>query len=429
MSASTRSNRVFDAHLATAYIAGVLTSAEENDVEAHIDECVACRRHLSELALPKAVCRPSRSGTPRQALPGCRQGRRSVAMSSRACWAPGMGVHAARDPELSRRVALKAMRGDFSEAEARIRLLQEAQAMAPHAPECRSRPRRRDARPRAVSGDGAGGRRELAAMARAEAPLAQGASGVRAGRSRPRRGARGGPRAPRLQAEQHPFGFRGTRASDRLRPRMRDVVDYGRAAHAERAFWRRFARDPSDAWGSCLGDAGVHGARAAPRRVGRYAKRPIQLLRGSLRRALWRTSLRKSALLEQLVEAVGAGRIRAAPAGSGIPPRVLKVLQRGMNVESDRRYPSMDALLEDLKRTRMRSGGAAHLQLPRCSPWPGSRSARATGEHHRRQRHVARVRRRCPSSGTAGASKPSRAPSRGQASRMRRTPGRWSRRP
>jgi tetratricopeptide (TPR) repeat protein/predicted Ser/Thr protein kinase len=44
------------------------------------------------------------------------------------------------------------------------------------------------------------------------------------------------------------------------------------------------------------------------------------------------------------------GRVREPPAGSKVPPALRQVLLRGLRVERDQRYPSMDALLQALLR-------------------------------------------------------------------------------
>ncbi|MCA9655156.1 MAG: serine/threonine protein kinase, partial [Myxococcales bacterium] len=51
-----------------------------------------------------------------------------------------------------------------------------------------------------------------------------------------------------------------------------------------------------------------------------------------------------------LLEAVRAGRLRAAPRGSRVPAAVRSIVARGLSFEPDARWPSMDALLERLRR-------------------------------------------------------------------------------
>jgi tetratricopeptide (TPR) repeat protein/predicted Ser/Thr protein kinase len=49
-----------------------------------------------------------------------------------------------------------------------------------------------------------------------------------------------------------------------------------------------------------------------------------------------------------MVDAVLAGRVKDAPSGAKVPPRIRRVLLRGLSVERSTRYPSMTALLADL---------------------------------------------------------------------------------
>ena len=125
---------------AAAYVAGELTAVEEARMERHVDCCAPCRRHLSELARIEVSetgasgnheAGATRSATADESsgytlAQGARVGRYVVDGPI------GMGamgaVYAAHDPQLRRRVALKRVRGDFSEG-AQNRLLREAQAM------------------------------------------------------------------------------------------------------------------------------------------------------------------------------------------------------------------------------------------------------------------------------------------------------------
>ncbi|HWM85227.1 MAG TPA: serine/threonine-protein kinase [Kofleriaceae bacterium] len=52
----------------------------------------------------------------------------------------------------------------------------------------------------------------------------------------------------------------------------------------------------------------------------------------------------------ELAAAVARGEIREPPAGSGVPPRLRRAIQRGLARDPDRRYPDMDALLAELRR-------------------------------------------------------------------------------
>jgi serine/threonine protein kinase len=124
----------FDEAIAAAYVAGDLAPEEIGRVDAHIDSCVACRRHVSELArLRTDAARSTGSGSagyaaPKAHLPaGTHVGRYVI---DEPIGAGGMGVvYAAHDPQLHRKVALKRVLGDVTPASQK-RLLREAQAMA-----------------------------------------------------------------------------------------------------------------------------------------------------------------------------------------------------------------------------------------------------------------------------------------------------------
>jgi tetratricopeptide (TPR) repeat protein len=107
-----------DADTASELVTGKLGERARSEVEEHIDGCAACRRLVSALA---AAARPADAGP-------ARVGRYLL---EERLGAGGMGVvHAARDPDLDRRVAVKIIgtRGDPDAL--RARLLREAQTMA-----------------------------------------------------------------------------------------------------------------------------------------------------------------------------------------------------------------------------------------------------------------------------------------------------------
>jgi len=68
--------------------------------------------------------------------------------------------------------------------------------------------------------------------------------------------------------------------------------------------------------------------------------------------------------LEQLKRAVDAGRVEEPPEGTGVSPKLRRVLLRGLAVDRDHRYPSMTALLAGLdSATSTRGGGWRTLAM------------------------------------------------------------------
>lgn len=109
-------------------VEGRLACGDERAVEAHLDACPACREFLADLVRASGA-----EVSPRSTVlpPGTRVGRYVLA---ERLGMGGMGlVYAAEDPELSRRVAIKVVRGGGDPG----RLREEARAMArlqsPHA--------------------------------------------------------------------------------------------------------------------------------------------------------------------------------------------------------------------------------------------------------------------------------------------------------
>jgi tetratricopeptide (TPR) repeat protein len=120
------------------FVQGRLSDGEARALEAHIDECPACRELLAHCAdqLLEAASEGAPDGerpAPAAILPaGARVGR-YIVLHLVGTGAMGT-VYAVYDPELNRRVALKLLRGEgrsgAPRSELRSRLLREAQAMA-----------------------------------------------------------------------------------------------------------------------------------------------------------------------------------------------------------------------------------------------------------------------------------------------------------
>ncbi|QSQ27567.1 tetratricopeptide repeat protein [Pyxidicoccus parkwayensis] len=121
-----------------AFAQGELGTEAAAPVEQHLDSCAVCRALLAEAARAQGDPEPSATGqdTGQALLPWLQRGTllgRYVVLERLG--AGGMGVvHAAYDPELDRRVALKLIRfdavGTAKREEAQARLLREAQATA-----------------------------------------------------------------------------------------------------------------------------------------------------------------------------------------------------------------------------------------------------------------------------------------------------------
>jgi predicted Ser/Thr protein kinase len=124
-----------------AFTRGELSPSSVDQLEKHIAACSPCRELLSELVqlgfadeappVTTASTAPVSSGTRLELASGSHVGRYVILQR---LGEGGMGVvYSAHDPELSRKVALKLLRGDFAHAQhgtLRERLRREAQAMA-----------------------------------------------------------------------------------------------------------------------------------------------------------------------------------------------------------------------------------------------------------------------------------------------------------
>ncbi|MEM6990850.1 MAG: tetratricopeptide repeat protein [Myxococcota bacterium] len=56
----------------------------------------------------------------------------------------------------------------------------------------------------------------------------------------------------------------------------------------------------------------------------------------------------------EIARRISRGRVRSPPSGRGVPSRVRRALLRGLNADPDERYPTMDSLLEALRREPFR---------------------------------------------------------------------------
>jgi tetratricopeptide (TPR) repeat protein/predicted Ser/Thr protein kinase len=272
--------------------------------------------------------------------------------------AGGMGVvYAAYDPELDRRVALKLLRPDrFSSDAGRLRLLREAQALA------------RLTHPNVVAVYDAGtfGDRVFVAM-----ELVEGETLRQWLRAEPR-----SPRAWREVLERFLPAGRGLAAAHAAGLVHRDfkpenvllgrdgrarVVDFGLAkALADAAEEPEAAGAPAEEpggalvtplteWGVVLGTP-AYMAPEQLRGVAADARSDQFSYCVALYEALYGERPFPGANPREVAEEVLRGAIREAPAETKVPGWLRAVVLRGLKVDPEARYPTMDDLLHDLSR-------------------------------------------------------------------------------
>ena len=104
-------------------VSGSLPAADLRRADAHLDSCEDCRELVASVTRARRL--PAEAP---ELEPGQRVGR-FVLQERKAAGAMGV-VYTALDPELGRRVAIKVLRPELVDGEARARLIREAQAMA-----------------------------------------------------------------------------------------------------------------------------------------------------------------------------------------------------------------------------------------------------------------------------------------------------------
>ncbi|MCB9565702.1 MAG: protein kinase [Myxococcales bacterium] len=273
--------------------------------------------------------------------------------------AGGMGmVYAAYDEELDRRIAVKLLRSDSSEHD-QARLLREAQAMA------------KLSHPNVVTVHEVGTYEEQVYVAmefvrgqtlqewlsEGEHPLASDRRSLRRRRPRARGGPRRRPGPPRLQALERPRQRRRAGPRERLRAGPRERLG-PRGAPPELAppAAEHRPHDLADDDRDDHGDPGLHEPGAAPRALDRRQQRSILVLRRPLRGALRRPPFPGETHLE-LAQAVLAGARRSrrrarSPRGSAASSAAAS------RSPPDERWPTMDALLEELAQDPEAAGGS-----------------------------------------------------------------------
>src|SRR5689334_4933108 len=101
-------------------VTGSLAENERAPILDHIEDCDSCRSIVAELAGADALPQD-------EIVEGTQLGRYQIL---ERIGGGGMGVvYSAYDPQLDRKVALKLLRSQWSDAEARARLVREGQVM------------------------------------------------------------------------------------------------------------------------------------------------------------------------------------------------------------------------------------------------------------------------------------------------------------
>jgi predicted Ser/Thr protein kinase len=128
--------RCLGANTAVEFLEGALGKAAASEVEAHVASCSECRRLLAEMAKSPSLLGSRPPPDELDAAPALRKGDIVGRFwIIERVGEGGMGVvYVAHDPDLDRRVAIKLLRHDESEAklaqDGRARLVREAQAIA-----------------------------------------------------------------------------------------------------------------------------------------------------------------------------------------------------------------------------------------------------------------------------------------------------------
>jgi tetratricopeptide (TPR) repeat protein len=323
---------------------------------AHAEECSTCRATLVQLMRRRTpLPRPADA----ELAPGAIVDRYIV---EERLGAGAMGVvYAARDPELDRRVALKLLHaralGDATATDARARLQREAQALA----------RVSHANVIAVHDIGTHAGQVFVAM-----ELVEGGTLRQWLRERERdwreilatflaagRGLAAAHRAGLVHRDIKPDNLLIAR-DGHVR-----VTDFGLA----RAFAEEVegAHDPevapvASALTATLTQTGATVGTPAYMAPEQHVGGPTSARTDqfsfcvALYEALYRERPFAGEDLAALAQAIHAGAVRPAPAGSRVPARLRKVLLRGLATDPEARFPSMDALMAKLApdRTRLR---------------------------------------------------------------------------
>ncbi|MGN6111375.1 MAG: serine/threonine-protein kinase, partial [Kofleriaceae bacterium] len=325
-----------DENIVLDFVEGRLAAGALAETDAHLASCEDCRRVVSALARGSA---PGALGEPHAFVEGMRVGRYLLLEH---LGDGGMGVvHAAWDPELDRRIAIKLLRPELRDtawAHARARLLREGRAIA------------RLAHPNVVAvhdvGELGGG--VFVAMEYVDGGAlatwrdqTRGADEVIAAFAQAARGLAAAHAAGLIHRDVKPANLLIGR-DGRVR-----VVDFGLAnAPAVRGALPAAAGDTTTT-GALLGTPlymapEIHAGAIADERSDQYG------LALSLYEVLAGVKPFTGSTLDQLAQDKRA-RALATPARR-VPPRVLAILERALAPDPTARWPSMQVLADQLGR-------------------------------------------------------------------------------
>jgi serine/threonine protein kinase len=325
------------------FLERTLEAERAGEVRLHLDGCGDCREVVAETA--RAVV-----GRPTRLQAGATVGR-YVLVSEIGAGAMGV-VWSAHDPELERHVAVKVLRPELADRDARSRMMREARAMA------------RLAHPNVVAVYDVGDHGEQVFVAMELVPGATLAKWLATPRTRAEIVARFID-AGRGLAAAHEQGL----VHRDFKPENVLVGQDGRVRVTDFGLARRSSFAPLLTETEPDGSRLAHAALASLTRTGAFAGTPAYMapeqLMGrpatartdqfsfcvALYEALYGERPFAASTFEELVANVLGNRVRPAPPSTSVPPRLRRILLRGLEVDPARRHPSVGALLDAISGT------------------------------------------------------------------------------
>jgi tetratricopeptide (TPR) repeat protein/predicted Ser/Thr protein kinase len=327
---------------ATAFVEGLLSAEEVGRIEGHIDQCAECRQHLVVLVRARTGAGPAQRDDRRLLAGGTVLGRYQIL---RVVGLGSMGVvYAAHDSQLERTIALKFVRAQANQDG----LLREAHALA----------RLRHLNVVTVHDIGTAGDRVFIAM-----ELIDGTTLSQHLRE---------PRARRAVVELFVQAARGLHAAHTAGLVHRDfkpdnvlvdsdgrvcVTDFGLARRAEAPAEPEVAATNGSPPPTVTRSDVVVGTPAymAPEQhLGRAADARSDQFAFcvALYEALYGVRPFAGRDLRELHDNVTTGAMIRTPRGRGVPRVLAKIVERGLAIAPDERYPSLAALADELEKTR-----------------------------------------------------------------------------